>query len=71
MNLKDLITRALQERFAPTHLVVTDESHQHQGHADTQRGDGRTIGWYVRAEWSRALGSSSHISLLITWSGIE
>ena len=38
MSLKDLITRTLEERFAPTHLVVTDESHRHHGHAGWREG---------------------------------
>jgi BolA protein len=38
MSLKDLITRTLEERLAPTHLVVTDESHQHYGHAGWREG---------------------------------
>jgi BolA protein len=41
MTRKDRITRALQERFAPTHLTVTDESHQHAGHAGA-RPEGET-----------------------------
>jgi BolA protein len=32
MSLKDEITRTLTERFAPTYLLVADESHQHYGH---------------------------------------
>ncbi len=38
MTLKDLITRTLQERLAPTRLEVTDESHQHHGHAGWREG---------------------------------
>jgi BolA protein len=38
MTQKDRITRALQERFAPAHLTVTDESHQHAGHAGWREG---------------------------------
>jgi BolA protein len=38
MTMKDLITRALEERFGPTQLVVTDESHQHHGHAGWREG---------------------------------
>jgi BolA family transcriptional regulator, general stress-responsive regulator len=33
MSLKDDITRILTERFAPTQLVVADESHRHRGHS--------------------------------------
>ena len=38
MSLKELITRTLEERFAPSHLVVMDESNQHQGHAGWREG---------------------------------
>lgn len=38
MSLKDDITRTLTERFAPAHLAVTDESHQHHGHAGWREG---------------------------------
>jgi BolA protein len=38
MTLKELITRTLEERLQPTNLVVTDESHQHEGHAGWREG---------------------------------
>jgi BolA protein len=38
MTMKELITRALNERFVPTRLEVTDESHQHHGHAGWREG---------------------------------
>ena len=38
MTQKDRITRALEERFAPAHLTVTDESHQHAGHSGWREG---------------------------------
>lgn len=38
MTQKDRITQALQERFAPAHLTITDESHQHAGHAGWREG---------------------------------
>lgn len=38
MTMKELITRALNERFVPTQIVVTDESHQHHGHAGWREG---------------------------------
>ena len=36
--LKDWIARTLEERFAPTHLAVEDESHRHPGHAGWREG---------------------------------
>ena len=36
--MKELITRRLNERLAPTHLQVDDESHQHTGHAGWRAG---------------------------------
>ena len=36
--MKELITRRLNERLAPTHLQVEDESHQHIGHAGWRAG---------------------------------
>jgi len=41
MNLKDLITRMLNERLAPSELAVIDESEQHRGHSGW-REDGQT-----------------------------
>jgi BolA protein len=38
VSLKDLIARSLEERLAPTHLVVTDESERHRGHAGWREG---------------------------------
>ncbi|HEV2557856.1 MAG TPA: BolA family protein [Microvirga sp.] len=38
MTMQELITRALEERFAPTQLTVTDESHQHHGHSGWREG---------------------------------
>jgi BolA protein len=38
MNLKDLITRTLSERLAPSELAVTDESEQHRGHSGWREG---------------------------------
>jgi len=38
MTLTELITRRLHERLHPTRLEVTDESHQHQGHAGWREG---------------------------------
>jgi BolA protein len=38
MTLQTWMTNALNERFQPDHLKVTDESHQHQGHAGWREG---------------------------------
>ena len=38
MSLKDLITRSLEQRLAPVHLAVTDESERHRGHAGWREG---------------------------------
>ena len=38
MNLKDLITRMLNERLAPSELAVIDESEQHRGHSGWREG---------------------------------
>ena len=38
MNLKDLITRTLNERLAPSELAVIDESEQHRGHSGWREG---------------------------------
>jgi BolA protein len=38
MSLKDWINSALSERLHPTSLSVTDESHQHIGHAGWREG---------------------------------
>jgi BolA protein len=38
MTMKELITQRLNERLAPTHLQVEDESHQHIGHAGWRAG---------------------------------
>lgn len=38
MALKDWMTQTLQERFRPSQLTVTDESHQHEGHAGWREG---------------------------------
>ena len=38
MTLTDFITRRLQDSLRPTHLAVTDESHQHQGHGGWREG---------------------------------
>jgi BolA protein len=38
MGTRDLITEKLTTAFAPTHLDVVDESHQHAGHAGHRPG---------------------------------
>jgi BolA family transcriptional regulator, general stress-responsive regulator len=38
MTLTELITQRLQDRLHPTRLEVTDESHQHHGHAGWREG---------------------------------
>ena len=41
MSVADTIRQKLTERFAPTRLVVVDESHRHAGHAGA-RPEGET-----------------------------
>jgi BolA protein len=38
MNTRDRITEKLSKAFAPTHLEVLDQSHQHAGHAGSRPG---------------------------------
>jgi BolA family transcriptional regulator, general stress-responsive regulator len=38
MSVAETIRQKLTERFAPTRLVVVDESHRHAGHAGAQPG---------------------------------
>lgn len=38
MTVKDIISKKLQEAFAPERLDVIDESHLHEGHAGHQPG---------------------------------
>jgi BolA protein len=38
MSVADTIRQKLTERFAPTRLTVTDESHRHAGHAGARPG---------------------------------
>ena len=38
MSVAETIRAKLTERFAPTRLVVLDESHRHAGHAGAQPG---------------------------------
>jgi len=38
MTLRDWIAATLAERFRPVALTVTDESHQHAGHAGWREG---------------------------------
>ncbi len=38
MTLQAWITETLNQRLHPDHLTVTDESHQHQGHAGWREG---------------------------------
>jgi BolA protein len=38
MSTRDQITEKLMAAFAPTHLDVVDESHQHAGHAGSRPG---------------------------------
>ena len=41
MGMRDRIELKLREAFAPTALIVTDDSHRHAGHAGA-RPDGET-----------------------------
>jgi BolA protein len=36
--MKELITQRLNDRLTPTHLLVEDESHRHEGHAGWRDG---------------------------------
>ena len=38
MTMRDRIETKLRETFAPTELVVTDDSHRHEGHAGARPG---------------------------------
>ena len=38
MTLQAWISQTLEDRLHPSHLVVSDESHQHQGHAGWREG---------------------------------
>jgi BolA family transcriptional regulator, general stress-responsive regulator len=38
MTMAELITQKLQQHLRPTQLEVTDESHQHHGHAGWREG---------------------------------
>jgi BolA protein len=38
MSLKDWIARTLEAELKPAELTVTDESHQHHGHAGWREG---------------------------------
>jgi BolA protein len=38
MSLKDWIARTLEAELKPAELAVTDESHQHHGHAGWREG---------------------------------
>jgi BolA family transcriptional regulator, general stress-responsive regulator len=40
MTMEELIRSTLSERFRPDALTVTDESHQHAGHAGWREGGG-------------------------------
>ena len=48
----DSITRALQTEFAPTHLLVKDQSHLHAGHAGARDGRGHFAVEIVAAAFS-------------------
>jgi BolA protein len=38
MSVAETIERKLRERFAPTSLIITDDSARHRGHAGAQPG---------------------------------
>jgi BolA protein len=50
MTLHRWITQALQERFNPTELTVTDESEQHRGHAGWREGGETHFRLYIVSE---------------------
>jgi len=47
MNAQECIEQRLREVFAPTHLKLEDESHQHVGHAGAQ--GGRHYALYIQS----------------------
>lgn len=50
MRTEDVITRKLTDAFAPQSLEVTDESHQHAGHAGHRPGGETHFRVYIVAE---------------------
>ncbi|HVY57690.1 MAG TPA: BolA family protein [Xanthobacteraceae bacterium] len=50
MRVQDLITRKLNEAFAPESLEVVDESHLHEGHAGHRPGGETHYRVYIVAE---------------------
>jgi BolA protein len=56
MATRDLITQKLTEAFAPAHLDVIDESHQHAGHAGHRPGGETHFRVYIVSEAFRGKG---------------
>lgn len=54
MNRTELIRERLSQAFSPTHLVITDESEHHRGHAGYQ-GGGHHFAIIIRAECFKEL----------------
>ena len=50
MNTRDVITEKLNQAFAPQRLDVSDESHQHEGHAGHRPGGETHFRVYIVSE---------------------
>jgi BolA protein len=60
MGVKETITAKLERAFAPAHLEVLDESHQHEGHGGWRAG--QTTHVRIRIE-SAAFAGKSRVAI--------